>query len=135
MPRIDRRFLDCSVYLYPNRRAAEQGANWGGSGFLLAVPFEHDINGVRRSHVYVVTNSHVVREYKSTVIRLNTHDGRSEVIPATYEQWIDDWNEDDLAMLMLNDTTMHRYRWLALYQRQSSVKNFQMTSLMLEQIL
>ena len=114
MPRIDRRFLDCTVYLYPTKAAADKGANWGGSGFLFAYPYAQDIDGERRSHIYVVTNSHVVREYESTVIRLNTHDdGTGKVIEKEYADWIDDWKEDDLALCMLDDTIMDRFRWFA----------------------
>lgn len=113
MPRIDRRFLDCTVYLYQSKHAAKKGVHYGGSGFLLAVPYEQDILGVRRSHVYVVTNSHVVREGKFTVIRLNTLEGKTEVLPYTYSRWIDDWDKDDLALCMLDDTILSRFRWLA----------------------
>ncbi len=113
MPRIDHAFLDCAVYLYPNEKAARSGISYGGSGFLVAVPYELDIDGVRRSHVYAVPNSHVVRESRSPVIRLNKLEGQTEVLPLTYKDWIDDWDEDDLAVCMLDDTIMNRFRWFA----------------------
>jgi hypothetical protein len=31
--------VNCSVYLYPTKQDARDGANYGGSGFMVAVPF------------------------------------------------------------------------------------------------
>lgn len=113
MPSIDPRFLNCTVYLYPNKIAARNGAQAGGCGFLMAIPYEQEVDGVRRSHIYAVTNSHIVREFGSPVIRLNRIEGQSEVLPMEYDDWIDNWDEDDLAVCMLDDTIMNRFRWLA----------------------
>jgi hypothetical protein len=113
MPPIDLSILDCTVFLYPNKSAAASGAKFGGSGFLIAIPYQQEIAGQQRSHIYVVTNSHIVREHKSTFIRLNNMDGRHEVVPKTYQDWIDNWDKDDLALCMLDNTTMSNYGWLA----------------------
>ena len=113
MPSIDPQFLDCTIYLYPNKIAAMRGAQAGGCGFLVTIPYEQEINGVQRSHVYAVTNSHVIREGNSPVIRLNRLEGQTEVLALKYKNWTDDWEEDDLAVCMLDDTIMNRFRWLA----------------------
>jgi hypothetical protein len=68
MPRIDDRFLDCSLYLYVSEVEAEQGRRQGGSGFLAAVPGfgggwllggkcpQPDFH-----HCYAITNRHVAK--------------------------------------------------------------------------
>src|SRR5687768_1889537 len=65
--RIDPRFLDCSVYLYPDEKCAENGVNVGASGFLLAMPMDGAgwLLGGRcpspgAHHLYVVANRHSV---------------------------------------------------------------------------
>jgi hypothetical protein len=116
MPRIPKKHLDCTIYLYPDDTAARRGVSYGGSGFLIAIPFEENIEGTApRSHVYAVTNHHVINPDfgKSPVIRLNTMEGDTEIIPLTYDDWIHDWTEDDLALYMLDDTQMYRFSWYA----------------------
>jgi hypothetical protein len=51
--------LNCIVYLYPSRADAEAGKPLGGSGFMIGVQSEKYPN---RSHMYVVTNRHVLEE-------------------------------------------------------------------------
>lgn len=113
MPRIDTRYMNCVAFLYPNTKAAESGSAYGGSGFLLTIPFEQEIDGELRSHVYVITNSHVIREFNSPVIRLNKSTGEQEIIPNTIADWHDDWNQDDLAVCKIDDTKMRLLQWLA----------------------
>jgi hypothetical protein len=97
MPRIEDRFLDCSVYLYKTEEHAVNGASVGGSGFLAAIPgFGADwLIGGRCPqpdfyHCYAVTNRHVAE--KRPVVRLNreqtsTSGSRTSVIPFTVEDW------------------------------------------------
>jgi hypothetical protein len=42
MPRISDCFADCAIYLYASERAAKDGQNAGGSGFLIHVPSTTD---------------------------------------------------------------------------------------------
>jgi hypothetical protein len=107
MPRIDDRFLDCSIYLYKSEEDARQGKSVGGSGFLAATPGfgpnwllsgkcpKDDFH-----HCYAVTNRHVI-EHGSTVVRLNRDDRASKertlVIPLRRSEWIRD-DDHDIAV-------------------------------------
>jgi hypothetical protein len=111
MPFIPQWFLDCSVYLYPSKQSAENGENFGGSGCLVSVlsePVEkhfehlhHSYQYVRRSafppHIYVVTNKHVARK-GYPVVRLNTVDGRFDILNLDHNDWIPHPEGDDLAV-------------------------------------
>jgi hypothetical protein len=70
--------LDCVVYLYPDAEAATAGERVGGCGCVVSVPSEIP----EMSFAYVVTNSHVIREGKSPVVRVNTRDGGFQVYSA-----------------------------------------------------
>jgi hypothetical protein len=82
MPRIPQTYIDCAVYLYPSRRAAERNSDDGGCGALVGVPFTNNPN---LPHLYVVTNVHVARDNR--VIRYNTDKG-SKVVDLSAGQWI-----------------------------------------------
>src|ERR1051326_1015364 len=80
MPEIDDSVLDCVFYLYPTASDANEGVCAGGTGFLVSIGFtDHD----SLEHVYAVSNHHVVGADRgqSPVIRLNTHDGKHDVLP------------------------------------------------------
>jgi len=55
MPRIPDCIADSAIYLYASERAAKEGQNAGGSGFLVNVP---SVPGM--GHLYAVTNRHLV---------------------------------------------------------------------------
>ncbi len=99
VPRIDDNFLNCVVYLYPSVEAAEVGERFGGTGFLVHVTstVSEDIG-----YTYCVTNSHIIREAASPVIRLNTKDGRTDILPLTQENWSHHQYGDDLAACPLS---------------------------------
>jgi hypothetical protein len=66
VPRIDDRFLDCSIYLYVNKEDAEKGHNVGASGVLVAMFGAGDnwqlagqCPDAGFHHCYAVTNRHV----------------------------------------------------------------------------
>lgn len=117
MPNIDPGYLNCSIYLYPNEKAAKDGAKAGGSGFLIAIPYQQIIAGEQRSHIYAVTNSHVISktEGDSPVIRFNRHDGKTETIPYSYEDWIDFGEHDDLAVRRIDANFVPAISWLAFF--------------------
>ncbi|MEX0749664.1 MAG: hypothetical protein WD359_02560 [Dehalococcoidia bacterium] len=105
MPRIDDRWLDSIVYVYPSIASAEAGERVGGCGFLLGVPWESDQakpSAERRQHTYVVTNSHNIREHKGLVIRFNTRDGRGDVLETVESQWEHHPDDDDLAVCLVD---------------------------------
>lgn len=95
MPRIEDQYLDTVIYLYPSKGTAEQGEAFGGTGFLISIPFETNPS---LSHLYAVTNSHVIREAKATVIRLNTHQGDTKVIETHPDNWVHHPDGDDIAV-------------------------------------
>jgi hypothetical protein len=128
VPRIDNQFLDCSIYLYRTKEDAVRGERAGGSGFLVGVmatgtgwlargECPHD----QLHHTYAVSNRHVVRGHGDTrlnpgssIIRLNTHSGESDVLPLRPEDWtISD--EHDLAVFSidLQHGSKHKYVTLA----------------------
>lgn len=72
MPRIPNRLLDIVVYLYPSVDEAETGEKTGGTGFLVAVASQ---THPWLAYTYAVTNSHVIKEARSPMVRLH-HEGR-----------------------------------------------------------
>jgi Trypsin-like peptidase domain len=99
MPAIPLHFLDCALYLYPSVEAARQGEAFGGSGFILGVPFgewDWETESGVATH-YAVTNSHVIRG-GATVVRLNNRQGGFEVVPLEPESWIHHPDGDDIAI-------------------------------------
>lgn len=99
MPRIPDDILDSIVYLYPTLDAAQRSERAGGCGFVVSVPSEADTD---LYFTYVVTNSHVIREGKSTVVRLNTRDGGMSAKTGTENGWIHHPDGDDIAILPVN---------------------------------
>ena len=98
MPRIDDVFTEVAVYLYQSIEDAEEGASFGGSGFIASVPF--DVNAEYRS-LYAVTNRHVVTRAIEPVIRLNRKDGSIECVPTKRQQWLFHPDGDDIAVIAI----------------------------------
>jgi hypothetical protein len=84
MPAIPGEALDCIVYLYPDAASAANGEDAGGCGFVAAIPSEQ--TGL--AFTYVVTNSHVVKEGNSPVVRVNTGEAQFQIISAEDRHWI-----------------------------------------------
>src|SRR5439155_3723752 len=118
VPRLDDRILDCSVYLYPTVEDAQRGERAGGSGFLAALPLGKEF--MRKypdfktwAHCYAVSNRHVVigssaTRRQSPVVRLNTHDGRSDAIPLTAADWVTS-EKHDIAVVPLDLLRAHKF--------------------------
>ena len=98
MPRIPERFLNCAVYLYPSEVEARAGVRSGGSGFICSIPSAIDKN---HAHIYVVTNSHVI-EAGSTIIRINTREGTTDILSTEKSSWFHHPAGDDLAVCSVN---------------------------------
>src|SRR5262249_10266519 len=114
MPRIADDFLDCSLYLYPTLDDAKIGKRSGGSGFLVTVngiiagtpPDEAKEEPGYSSHFYAVSNRHVAE--KNPIVRLNTHDGRFDVIPISHEDWtFTDY--DDIAVAPVQFSQAYKF--------------------------
>jgi hypothetical protein len=110
MPQIPQHYLDCSIYLYPSKKSAEAGQNFGGSGCLVRVEtdpiydpdsyvqgFPTRVSVVFPPHIYAVTNKHVARK-GYPVVRLNTIDDTWDVFELEHHQWIPHPDGDDLAV-------------------------------------
>lgn len=111
MPRIPDELLDCVVYLYPSEAAAEDGERLGGSGFFLGV----SVGAAGQAIVFVVTNKHVV-ERGSMVVRVNTHDGRTDIIALDHVPWIVHPDGDDIAVCPIGLNSAHyRLKFLTEY--------------------
>lgn len=109
MPRIDDQILDCVIYLYPSAAHADRSEAAGGTGFLVAVPSEQHPNVI---YVHAVTNSHVIREGKSPVIRFNTQQGARAIGQLNDAQWVHHPDGDDIAIAVLGglDQALLKFR-------------------------
>ncbi len=130
MPRIDAKFLDCSIYLYRSEEDARRGERSGGSGFIVGVPGFGDGWLVPEAacprpgvlyHLYAVTNRHVVKkrdtsEIGSSVIRLNRDDGKTDILPFSVENWFtaeELTSEDhDIAVLPIRHQEGYAYQFI-----------------------
>jgi hypothetical protein len=109
LPRIPNGILESVAYLYPSVDDARRGTATGGTGFLVSVKCEQ-FEGLPPT-VYVVTNSHVVQEGQSSVVRLNTQDGGTEVLPITQDSCVHHPEGDDIAICQVDlIDAVHRYR-------------------------
>ena len=113
VPRIDDKFLDCSAYLYPCQADAERGERIGATAFLVAVPgfgpgwlLDGQCPWRDFHHCYIVSNRHVAQA--NTVVRLNTDDGRFDVLPFTSDDWAFSF-EHDLAVVPIEYNKAHNY--------------------------
>lgn len=102
--------IDVSVYLYPTVDDAKAGEKAGGSGFLVRVDHP-DPFWKRVGTVYAVTNSHIVSEAGSSVLRVNTRDGGLDVIAVPSEAWVPHPDGDDLAVAPITiAASAHRHK-------------------------
>ena len=95
MPRIKDEFLECPIFLYVSVDDAKNDYNTGGSGFLTAVKTE------QHEYIYAVTNSHVIIEGKSPVVRINRKDGEVQILDIPLTTWIHHPLGDDIAICPL----------------------------------
>lgn len=86
MPRIPQNVINGVFYLYGSREDAESGRNPGGTGFIAHYQGAGD-DIVPGNHVYGVTNWHVACDRGLSTIRLNTKDGRIDVVELDPCEW------------------------------------------------
>jgi hypothetical protein len=101
MPRIREEFLDCVIYLYPDRSAAEAGEKIGGTGFLVGVQSK----GLPQNFwfLYAVTNKHVING-GATTIRFTTRDNKTDVLETDERSWVHHPSGDDLSVCLVSLT-------------------------------
>jgi hypothetical protein len=107
MPRIPDGALSQIVYLYPSVWDAENGSRTGGSGFLVMLP---SIVLAGRGLLFAVTNAHVI-EGGSTVVRLNTKDGKFDTFDFNDRDWLLHPEKDDIAICCMPtlDPDLHTF--------------------------
>ncbi len=86
MPRIRDIFLKSIFYIYPSRDEAIQGNIDSATGFFFCIPSEK-ITGA--SYIYAVTNWHIIShsEMEKPVLRINTEEGKFDLIETERDQW------------------------------------------------
>src|SRR5579864_2986984 len=91
MPRLKDEMTDTTIYLYPSEADAKEGRAAGGTGFLTCV-----ISAVNPKLYYpvAITNRHIIERECARFIRLNTKDGKYDVLEGDWEFHPDG---DDLA--------------------------------------
>jgi len=107
MPKLPDLLQYSIVYLLP--RSEPEESTRGGTGFLFSVLREKRRTGGRISHLYVVTNHHVVTASQATTIRINTKAGKTDTIATTLDAWLLD-EENDLAAYLLRTPYPHPYQ-------------------------
>jgi len=109
LARIAPQFLESVIYLYPSKDAAKDGKNAGGSGFIVGVTSEQfaDI-----FYLYAVTNRHVIEDGQSRTIRINTTDGKTDVLDTSVDAWTISRSDDLAVMLFSLDQSVHKYDFI-----------------------
>jgi hypothetical protein len=84
MPQLGeyRYVLDNVAFIYSTKEHAEQGQEWGGTGFFVAVPSH--VAPEAFHHIYIVTNVHVAQNQPRT-LRVNRRDGGVDLL--TISAW------------------------------------------------
>lgn len=106
MPPIPQQFLDCSIYVYESEESANRGEEFGGSGFLVHIPSEHE----GFISLYAVTNKHVIND-GYCVLRLNTTEGLTDTIKTEPDQWFHDGDDVAIFPLQMNGK---RFKWFSI---------------------
>ncbi len=113
VPKIPIALIDSVFYLYRNRSDAENGANYGGTGFIVAVLSEKFPD--KYVYVYGVTNWHIVLRDGCSVMRLNTLDSKNDIFEFEPTEW--EWipGQDDVAVspeIQIN-IDLHAAQWVS----------------------
>jgi hypothetical protein len=102
LPRLPQNVLDCVFYLYRDRASAERGEGFGGTGFLVT----ESVPGA--NFIYGITNWHVAVRDGFSVMRVNTRDGRADIIEFCPEDWLFIPHGDDIAISPSLNLDNHR---------------------------
>lgn len=100
-------YLNCSVYIYNTKEHAKDGSFTGGSGFLVGVPLEKNVDA---SQTYVVTAKHVIENMANPVLRVNLEQGGCEPLVTNRARW-KDHETDDLSVFPIDlDSKTYKIR-------------------------
>jgi hypothetical protein len=109
MPRIPENVIQSVFYLYASKEDALAGINPGGTGFVVDVGsgFDPATGQIFPPHYYGVTNHHVACD-GFPVVRLNTIDGRVDILDFNPDQWEFLPGKYDVAIIPLTlDSKVH----------------------------
>jgi hypothetical protein len=101
MPKINRRLLEASFFLYrrnPKNQTEMTGPH--GTGCIVSRPSAHQNDP---DHYYAVSNRHVVQAAGASIIRINTHDGRTRFVEKVQDDWRWVGDSDDLTIADITD--------------------------------
>jgi hypothetical protein len=105
MPRIPQRVINSTFYLYDSVGDAQLGRTPRGTGFVVAYD---DRPSLLPPRYYGVTNWHVACDGGHSVIRLNTNDGKTDIIDFGPDQWSFIPGKYDIAAIELSlDDNVH----------------------------
>lgn len=99
MPTLPQQILETAVYLYRDEASALAGKNFGGSGFMVAVP---SVRFPEASYHYVVTNHHIAATKGCSVVRLNGNDGGINTLIYDPADWEFTSGSGDVAVAMVD---------------------------------
>jgi hypothetical protein len=116
MPWIDPGFLECVVYFYPSEKEADDGDRVGGTGFVVGLEYGDPTRPERPIIPVLVTNKHVIDSGNSTA-RINTINGKRDIVPLDQARWYTHPDGDDLAVCPMKFNVAHKAPW---YHVQSS---------------
>lgn len=125
MPRIPEEILDCVCYLYEDEEHARTGRNFGGTGFLVAMPSER-IPGL--NYTYAVTNWHVACQ-GFPVVRINTKNGGTDIFSFGMEEWEFSPSFDIAALPVPLSRDLHRFALIStkMFLRREDIEAHRMT--------
>jgi hypothetical protein len=103
MPVVPAKFLDTVFFLYKSESDAKAGKNAGGTGFFVALPTDDGLG-----HHYGISNWHVAVRGGFSVIRMNTANGGTEIIPLQPDDWEFIPGKDDVAVAPLSLREPHQ---------------------------
>jgi hypothetical protein len=110
MGRIAAKFLDCVVYIYPDKQAADSDERVGGSGFIVA---RQVVGGFQ---TFIITNRHVIKDVPNPVIRLNRRGGGLELFPTNLQRWTHHPEGDDISAIQIDVSAEdHDQAWIGLW--------------------
>jgi hypothetical protein len=113
MPKIPETILKHVFYLYKSYEDAEKGSEYGGTGFLVAIPSEKYYRDYKIAHIYGVTNWHNALEGGFSVIRINTIDGKTDILDFNPTEW--EWipGGDDIAAIEIPISKLHDVQYIS----------------------
>jgi hypothetical protein len=106
MPRLPDDFADIAFYLYPSSKAAEEGADAGGTGFIVFRPMER-LQG--QCAICLITNKHVVQQ-GHTFVRLARQDGaKPDIFEVDPVEWYPHPGPHDVTVALgLGNPSVHK---------------------------